>query len=318
MRKVYILNLWQDCMIFKVDSGAERLAWDTHNHLQTSGDVNRMNFNRTLDRAVNRLRGEVSYRGVLGVTNFIDDMDKKDDRYEMFSEMPGYERCTFSNGFYVPSKGIWVVKSQEVPTDVKGHEVHLLVVGLPAGEHVKPGRPLEDTMKEGKDLGGKLVFDHPGYTHGILPHLLDDPDLLIRVMPYADGWEVFNASAAFNLGPFPVVSRVFPPKANASSMSFYNEVIKPNYPHVKPLKSSDGHSLEEIGRAYTVSDIPRAEVNRIEENGERLVDALFRGVVSDMGKTTGSRMRCALHAAAVIKENGIMNTLGRFVRKKQE
>jgi len=296
-----------------------RVHADIHNHLRTSGDMSKLDFNRTLDTAANRLVTGAGF-GVLGITNFITDTCM-DDRYEKFARKPGYNRWEYQkagNGFYVPEKSVWVVKSQEVPTDVKGHEVHLLVVGLPSGQHVKPGRPLEDTMKEGKDLGGKLVFDHPGYTHGILPHLLDDPDLLIRVMPYADGWEVFNASAAFNLGPFPVVSRVFPPKANASSMSFYNEVIKPNYPHVKPLKSSDGHSLEEIGRAYTVSDIPRAEVNRIEENGERLVDALFRGVVSDMGKTTGSRMRCALHAAAVIKENGIMNTLGRFVRKKQE
>src|SRR3989344_45105 len=281
---------------------------DLHNHLQTSNDFTRVDFNRVVNVASARL-GE---GGILGVTNFVTD-DSLDNRYETLSTKPGYDRDNKGRALYVPEKKLWIVKSQEVPTLVNGHEVHLLVIGLPEHKHLKPGRPLEDAMKEGRDLGGKLVFDHPGYTHGILPHL--NLDLSSRVMPQIDGWEVFNSSAALNFGNLPIVSRAFPPKANERAQNYYAEVIAPSYPHVKPLCSSDGHSLAEIGRAFTkVYHILNGETD-----STRLIDEIFEGIPTTGYKDTGlkgSPVRSAMHAAAVIKENGLFNTLGRFVKKE--
>jgi|SRR3989344_749207 len=278
---------------------------DLHNHLQTSNDFTRVDFNRVVNVASARL-GE---GGILGVTNFVTD-DSLDNRYETLSTKPGYDRDNKGRALYVPEKKLWIVKSQEVPTLVNGHEVHLLVIGLPEHKHLKPGRPLEDAMKEGRDLGGKLVFDHPGYTHGILPHL--NLDLSSRVMPQIDGWEVFNSSAALNFGNLPIVSRAFPPKANERAQHYY-ESIRISYPHIKPLCSSDGHSLAEIGRAFTTVHYTIDS----KTDGTKLMDEIFEGIpIGHQYHGKESRFRAAMHAAAVIKENGLFNTLGRFVKKE--
>lgn len=259
--------------------------------------------------------------GVLGVTNFneariVGGRYERiiDDRYEKIVQKKGYERDDkFKNAVYIPQKKLWIIKSQEVPSLINGHEVHVLAVGIPVGQHIDVRRNIEDIADDCNDLGGRNVLDHPGYTHGIIPFLEEDPTLLETLMPKVKGWEVYNSSAAFNLGVLPVVSRIFPPRANQKASDFYFSRIKPNYPHVKPIKSSDGHSKVEIGRAFTETDMP--EYEQIQD-GQQLLDYLFEGIVETGGECNPSRIRCFMHAVTVIKENGILNSLKR-VRKKE-
>lgn len=281
---------------------------DPHFHLQIRGDMSGVNFNRVVDFTAERL----GWNGTLGLTSFPDMVEDK--KFEEFIQRPGHERITFGNAIYVPEKGVWIVKVQEVPAYLNGHEVHLLFFGLPIGRYVTGRRNILDIISEGKDLGAKLVFDHPAYTHGIQPHLEKHQELIVKLMPHADGWEIFNAEAEFNLGNLPLVSRVFPPEANEKASVFYQEHIEPFFPHVKPIKSSDGDSLREIGRGQTRTFIPGWEDV---SDGYKLTDYLFKGISKSGGQTESSRRDGAIHAMKALYHCGVGNTISRFIRKKE-
>lgn len=211
---------------------------DLHNHLKTGSYMPEGIFNR----AINIARERLGENGIVGLVNF------EDRRYENFSGLRGYERQDLGNAVYVPEKEILIVRGQEVPTK----EGHLLVLGMTKDVQVKSGRSLEDTMKEAKDNNGILIADHPFYNQGIGKLLMGNPLLLGEL----DGFEVHNGESAL------WIPRLTQRGANEKAQIFYTQkkiewlaghkLDVARFPMA--ISTSDGHSLYEIGKSYTVLD----------------------------------------------------------------
>lgn len=210
---------------------------DLHNHLNTSSNMKGL-FNPAIDIASERLGSG----GIFALVNF------EDERYEQFSEEKGYERTDLGNALYVPRKDILVIKGQEVPTQ----DGHLLVLGLEKGVRLKSGESLARTMSEANSNNGIIVADHPFYTAGIGSLLEKAPDFL----RYFHAIEGHNGEAAFGfpIGPFPR-------NANRKAQKFYDKASI-DYPHLGMISASDGHSLHELGRSYTVLEMPNYYVGQ--------------------------------------------------------
>lgn len=221
---------------------------DLHNHLRTSSNVKEGDFNRAIDVAQKRL----GFNGTFGLINFAD------ARYENFANSKGYERQNIGNAVYIPEKNILVVKGQEVRTK----EGHLLVLGLKQNTHLKSGTDiaLEDAIKEAKDNNGILIADHPFYREGIGRNLQENPELLKKI----DGMEIFNGEAVFIPG-------LTPRKANKKAMDFFEELERQGK-NIGGIASSDGHSLYELGKNYTL--IPQLNIS----NSEALIESLRQGI----------------------------------------
>ncbi len=186
---------------------------DLHNHLGTKKYTG--SFNKSIDISKEKL----SDGGVLGVVNF------SDLRYETFVGSEGYEREQLGNAIYVPEKGIYVIKGQEIATK----QGHLLVVGLKWGRSLKDGRGLEDTLKEARDNNGVIIAAHP-FVNGAGDYIEKNPGILELM----DGIEIHNGEAFFG---------------NKKARDFYSR-IKNDY-DIGGVSFSDGHSLYEIGSSYT-------------------------------------------------------------------
>jgi len=206
---------------------------DLHNHLKTRSDSLTINFNQAIDVARKRLGAG----GIIGIVNFDDFL------YEQFSDLEGYERKDFGNGFYVPEKDILVVKGQEIPTK----QGHLLVLGLQEGKHLKPGN-VEDVIEEATFSHGIIIADHPFYRDGIgkyLEGLARESGSHLNIF---DGIEVYNNSAELWI-PF-----LTPSKANRRAGEFFEDWKEKA--DIGALITSDGHSLAELGKCCTQLEMP--------------------------------------------------------------
>jgi len=212
---------------------------DLHNHLKTGSYMPNGIFNRAIDMAQKRL----GYGGMIGIVNF-----DEDRRYEDFSDLYGYSRDDFGSGFHVPETGITVVRGQEVQTS----QGHLLVLGLTRDVRLKARRTLADTIKEARDNDGILIAAHPFYREGIGNCLEAYP----RLIDELDGIEVHNGEAAL------WIPGVTPRGANQQARDFALRkgldiaLSGPEADRPGLISSSDGHSLYEIGRSYTVLEMP--------------------------------------------------------------
>jgi len=218
---------------------------DLHNHLKTSRRWSEGDFNKAIEKASRRL----GPGAIIGLVNF-SDADSKDDRYECFIGLPGYERTPIGEnqqGIYVPEKDIYVLKAQEVPTK----QGHLLVAGLRRNVQLKVDRTLEDSIAEATDQGGIIIADHPFHLQGIGNYLTRHLELLGEL----DAIEIHNGEASFGfpVGPFPW-------NANGKARKFYEEIAK-DFPDIGALSTSDGHSMYELGRSWTEVDVPYSSDN---------------------------------------------------------
>ncbi len=244
---------------------------DLHNHLRKRGRILEGDFDKVVDIAYRKL-GEGA---ILGVVNFSDEIG----RYERLTSLEGYEREGLgdrNNGFYVPEKDVYIVKGQEVQT----REGHLLVIGIGAGKHLKEGRGLEDTIKETRDQNGIIVVPHPFSIHGLGNYLERNPELLEQI----DAIEIHNGEASFGLpfGPLPL-------GANKKAREFYAR-IKPDFPNLGAISSSDGHSLSELGSSWT--ELP--EMQRIDN--ENFVNSL-RESIRKTNLETPRKMKSSIFGA---------------------
>ena len=206
---------------------------DLHNHLRTSSIFRDSDFNKGMDVASKRLGSG----GVIGIVNC------DDQRYEVISGLRGYNREFVGeqkNGFYVSEKDVLAVKAQEVATE----DGDLLVLGLGKDVHVKQHQPLNDTLKEAKDKDGIVVAVHPFAHGGIGEYLLMNPYSLGDL----DAIETYNGQVAFGIPKSP-----FPVGANQKAQKLYDE-MKGVFPNLGSLTCSDGHSMWEIGRSWTMID----------------------------------------------------------------
>lgn len=140
-------------------------------------------------------------------------------------------------------------------------EGHLLVFGTGINSHLKKGRKLEDAIKEAKDQNGIIIVDHPFYISGLGSYLEKNPEILQEI----DAIEVHNGEASFGFpfGPIPL-------GANKKAQEFY-ERIKPDFPNLGAISSSDGHSMYELGSSWTKIERPDEEdfVNSVKEAIQR-------------------------------------------------
>jgi len=251
---------------------------DLHNHLKTDSDMSTLSFNEVIDTARERL-GE---GGILGITNF------NDERYEQFLELEGYERIDLGSGFYVPEKDILVVKGQEVPTK----QGHLLVLGVPAGEHIKPYRDIEEIIEDAYDAGGITIPDHPFHLQGLGSYFEQKPEFCDCI----DAVEVHNSEAEL------WIPGLMPRNANGKARKFY-ESVRDDSPKLGTVLSSDGHSLDEIGRSYTTLDMPSYDEI---ETGDGLVECLRLAIRSHRdyeGRMGSSRMAAFQHTTILVWYN---------------
>ncbi len=213
-----------------------RMKADLHNHLRTSDRLYDEDFNRAVDKAQERL----GYSSAIAMVNFAD------QRYEEFIALKGYSRDYIGeskNAVYVPRKGVLFIKGQEIPTK----QGHVLVLGLPAGKHLKNGRPIEDTLKEARDNNGITVIDHPFYIGSAGYYLEKRLELLDQV----DALETHNGEAA-------CYARPIPGYANRRAKEFY-WVMSEVFLHLGALSSSDGHSFYELGSSWVEITKPDLE-----------------------------------------------------------
>jgi len=246
---------------------------DLHNHLRTLSDMSKLSFNEVIDIAKQRLGAG----GILGIVNF------NDERYEQFSNLPGYERQDLGNGFYVPEKDILVVKGQEIPTK----QGHILVLGIEKGKHLKPGKDLEETIKESLDNDGIIIMDHPFYHAGVGEYIKQAPILA----ECFDGIEVYNSEAEL------YIPRILPRNANEKARKLYEEVKE--FSEIGALFSSDGHSLAEIGRSYTQLEMPEYGSIRDSNNLTNHLRNAIRLSKAHFGKAESSKFRASMHAGFI-------------------
>jgi len=214
----------------------EKIKADLHNHLRTSDKIEPDYFNRAVDKTLENMGSS----SAISIVNFAD------QRYEEFMGLKGYDRTYVGRekrAIYVPEKNILFIKGQEIPTK----QGHVLVLGLPAGKHLKNGRTIEDTLAEARDHGAITVIDHPFYIGSAGYYIEKNQELLGEI----DAIEIHNSEAA-------CYSRPIPGFANRKAKSFYNRVLK-TFPHLGALSSTDGHSFYEIGSSWVEITKPNLE-----------------------------------------------------------
>tara|TARA_Y100000034_G_scaffold2819_1_gene3444 strand:- start:207 stop:1022 length:816 start_codon:yes stop_codon:yes gene_type:complete len=229
-----------------------RVRADLHNHFSTYE-----NYGNVFNEAMFVAQKNLGIDGIFGVINA---QDNGIGRYETFLKQGGKKVEDLGNVFFVPSKGIYVVKGQEVFTDREGH---LLVLGLNHGVKLKDFRSLEDSVKEAKDNNGIIIADHPFFLDGILTkikrrkHSID--------FNCFDGIEIHNGEAWI---PIPGYN-----DANKEAQGYFNLIKNHSYfDHLGAISSSDGHSVKEIGMSYTVLEKPDFS------SPEKLVDSLRKSI----------------------------------------
>jgi len=132
---------------------------------------------------------------------------------------------------------------------------HLLAIGVERCP--EKGRPLRETVKRVRDLGGVAIVPHPFQRsrHGVRKrHLVD-----------CDAVEVYN-------------SMVFTGYRNRRANAY---AARRGYPKVG---ASDAHYLPNVGRAYTEVTVPAAD--RDDVDGEDLVRAIREGETHIRGRRT--------------------------------
>jgi len=245
-----------------------KIKADLHNHLRTSSIFRDEDFNKTIDIIYKKL-GD---RTILGMINF------GDNRYEKFSGLKGYDRQNLGNALYIPEKGILIIKGEEVPTE----QGHLLVLGLNRDIHLKPNRPLEDTLKEARDNNGILIADHPFFIESIGLYLKQKP----KIIESLDGIEVHNG------GVWLPIPRYL--NANKKAQEFYNEIT--NDYDIGAVSFSDGHSLYDIGSSYTILDLEKIAANNSEELNNSLRKSIKEHKDFSEDKKTNSIFGALNHA----------------------
>lgn len=212
-----------------------RIKADLHNHLRSGPNGPLPDFNDVIDRAFDKLGAG----GIIGIVNFVG-VDYRDRRYERFASSPGYDRCEFRNGLYVPEKSILVFKGQEVPIYEDKREVHLLALGVPREEDIATGGKIEDTLAESIEMGCINILEHLFTPWGMGRLLVKDPELEHRVLLNSDAVEVFNGMGFWK---------------NRQARDYFERKRK-RYPHLGAVKFSDGHSLREIGTSFSILEMP--------------------------------------------------------------
>lgn len=204
---------------------------DLHNHLTTlKEDLSRLSL-----RAIKLAKKRLGPGGIVGIINA---QDQGIGRYETF--VRGLHDCDITNignAIYLPYFDIYVIKGQEVFTQ----DGHISALGLNEGVRLRDYRTLEDTLKEARDLDLTLILNHPFFLDGVL---LKNTDKIPEILSLVDGIEVHNGEAWL---PIPGIQ-----PANRKAQEFYNR-NKEIY-NMGAVTSSDGHTLEEIGLSYMVTE----------------------------------------------------------------
>jgi hypothetical protein len=207
-----------------------KIKVDIHNHLSTFAKLK--DFNKT----INLIKERLGPGGICGLVNFGAEGDM---RYEDFIELEpkGYHRDFLDNAIYLPEKDVWVVKCQEVWTDVG----HLLVAGVNHGVAIPSHMSLENSLKAADSEKGVKLLVHMYGWQGMGDYILKHPELLEQF----DAMETYNGEANLWL---PFVNHL---NANKKAKKFYDSV-KERFPNLGTFVSSDGHDIEEMGRNYTM------------------------------------------------------------------
>jgi hypothetical protein len=252
---------------------------DLHNHLQTSDDMSKLDFNQVIDIASQRLGED----GILGVVNM------KDHRFEDFVQLRGYDREHLGDGeFYVPEKKLYLLKGQEIVT--RGGGGHLLGIGLPLKHHIPDQLSVEQTLKEIISRGGFSCVDHPYGKDGLGDYLIKREELMSC---YVDFWESHNGESGL------WIPGLLPRGANQKAQRVYDNEIRGTY-QIGEIFSSDGHSLKEIGTSYVELNMP--EIGDVENDIHSQISLALKNLQTrrTKGKKSNSRFMGAVHLANLV------------------
>lgn len=279
---------------------------DLHNHLRTSSYITKRDANATIRKAQQAL----GKNGVLGITTFNPSTTEEDPRWKRFvtcSNELSYESISTGNGLYFPKEELLVVRNQEIPVK---EGFHVLLVGLPERVSVTNGTSLEEISRIARGEGALVVMDHPTYKSGFYTEMVkktnhENGDLSMKGFVGArqneinkfDLIETHNAEAALDI---PGVR-----DANRKACDLY-EAIKKQGLSPKECVSSDGHSIEEIGRAYSIINMPH-DYASFENNAKGVTNALRQGYESATSHERGSARIGALNHIADLVTLAIMN-----------
>ena len=191
------------------------------------------NVNKVVDTASSRL----SPKGLVVIANF-----NELDRYEPLIAAKGYSRYFTSNGSacYFPEQNLWIIKGAEPMAKLDEGEGEILGIGIPKGARINYQKPIQDTIKEIKDLGGKIIIVHPGLPVGsTAPYFLKHPEQLENAI----GIEAYNQEG-----------QLF--RANATT----RQILKKLAPaiqkyHLGLTAGSDAHYPFELGLTYSKWDV---------------------------------------------------------------
>ncbi|MFA5019812.1 MAG: hypothetical protein WC533_01795 [Candidatus Pacearchaeota archaeon] len=231
---------------------------DLHNHLATHSPE------FTLREVADIVRKKLGAGGMIAVVNFKTEQGNDENawNYENLIKRNGlYAIKSTGDAVYDSNRDVTIVKAQEIPVDRGDHSfAHLLAIGISKGDSVKPWQSVEDTLADIKEnYHAIVVVPHPFASNGLGDYLDEHPDLL----GYIDAIETHSSGAALFFG------------ANLKARVLHDSV-KRDFP-IASIKSSDGHSLSEIGRSYI--EIPEPEI----EEGLGLTDELSKNLMDQIG-----------------------------------
>jgi hypothetical protein len=283
-----------------------RVKADLHAHMGSGNEDAVKRINRHgVEGIVRHAREKLGPGGILGLVNF------DDDRYEHFASLARRQDgiIDFGNSIFFHYYDLLVVKGEEVPTkDGNGVEVHLLFLGTKEGKHIKPFRPLEETVIDGLDRDGILVLDHPCYALGAIRALQDKGDELDWLLDAADAMVVHSGLSTVPAPGYMEMGAIFG-KANKDAMAFYR-TVRERFPHLGALNDGDTHSLKYMGSNFSWLEMPDAYFTL--RKPEEIV-AYLRQAVRDCrgeGRTKPLRKHALGHMCGVAYEHRDPGTSG--------
>jgi len=204
------------------------------------------------DEIIGKTKRALGHYSILVISGFADARSDSDKRYETFIDKYSRYSKTDLNGKATlvqdDNTGILVINGLEAEIGHDEEHGSILVIGLERDTGLKAGTDVSH-LEFLEQLKGKDVFSfyvHPFHYRGSGPILKRKNEKLTDLASYLNpvtGIEVTNAEACL---PFPLQHI----NANKDASDFFIKV-KRRFPHLVPIKASDGHSIWEIGNIST-------------------------------------------------------------------
>ena len=207
---------------------------DLHTWVRTTNVFKPGDFDRVIDIAYERL----GHGGIVVIVDAFDEvrygkLPSTAQKYEKLFEKAG-------NFTYVAERGIYLVRGERVYTE----NGSVLVLGLNEDERLmnRDGKTsLDYALKKAEDYQGSIVLCNSDSGNKAREYFSKDREKLKKVVA------IERSNASNVLG-----SKITKPNLNANQEAeLFYQMMKVHFPHLGGIRTSGGHSINEIGRGWT-------------------------------------------------------------------